>query len=260
MCLIILTERKLEEMFCKNRAAKPAQRAMGAINEKDTRKLCLPLIERRLSLVTTVMIGLHTPLISYKGIKQDRPIKGVHMQCLLCRCQYDSESLWFYLSKGKSLCFVCYSERRIRYFLIHRLLCDEVLSYQMPYETAVGVYRSIDYFFLHSLIIPFIMGTLILHPIVYVYPNLQYNMVKHLDTEFHYFSQIHYSLLNPIDDETLRIRVLERDRCFYIYYLKRGHDDYVTYTKTTHYYILLRDLDTLLENCLKKFQYTRFLR
>jgi hypothetical protein len=91
--------------------------------------------------------------------------------------------------------------------------------------------------------------------ICHLYPHLQYSIVKHIDTEFSYFSRNDYTFCKPCGKE-FRVRIEQRNRCFYIYFMHTDQTEFFLYSKMENYLSMMQTLDDLIELCLLGGEYS----
>lgn len=150
---------------------------MGSGNMKEENYF-KQLIERPLGKEACVMIGNQTPLRNFKCTPQRNIIIMKYCCCMKCSRHYAHNSIWFFLDDNISVCFACYTRRRIPFILLHRFLSRLVLQ-ELPKELRectmddnISIYFGI------------VSDAIRLNPLCLIFPYIQYNLVKNLDTGF----------------------------------------------------------------------------
>ena len=213
------------------------------------------LVERPPSKEAYVMIGRHTPLRNFKGtFRVKKSDSELVPRCSRCKKLYDSESLWFLLAHETSVCFVCYSKRRVHFLLRHHFLCKQALIVgSLPREIQEVIFPSS---FLDTILYSFYVTfePFRLPPLCHMYPYLQYNVIKHIDDEFFHFSWVNYVFSRS---DRICIRVEQRNNRFSIY-LKNNQTEETLYARMENYLSMMESLNSLIEVCLMSGEYNYY--
>ena len=233
---------------------------MGSRSGKEVKRF-EHLVERPLSKAAYVMIGKQTDLRNYRGAPQEMTIRMTKMSCAKCGKHFDTDSIWFFLDRETSACFSCYVRKRVPFLLLHRFLSYQILT-ALPLEVAQCVVEDGPIMKDNILILLNAKyDAITLNPLCYLFPHLQYDIVKHIDTNFTNMYCVCYSFCDINNNgKTTRLRVDFRNNAFYIYYVPRGEKEFSLYLKTTDSLVMLCNLDELIKHYLILFEYSTYYK